>query len=293
MTFASLAGRVVVITGGGRGFGRELALAFADHGAKLALVAARSRDELDATVAEVNATRADCCIGLVADIASPKETVAAAAAAVSRFGRIDVLINNAARGPSDSMPHYDPIDPLPFWKADPERYAEVVDTNITGTFLMTRAVVTAMVAQGFGRIINLSTSRPTMVRRGAGPYGATKAALEANSVVWAMDVAGTGVTVNVLLPGAASDTALIPGGDVGGRAVPDYRPGLGERGDVGRIAGLLPADIVVPPALWLASDDSADWNGRRFIAKDWNPHLSPDLAFRRAMGDPAPLPNIM
>lgn len=82
--------------------------------------------------------------------------------------------------------------------------------DIGGPFLMTRACVPVMIAQGFGRIVNISTSRSTMVRVGQDPYGPTKAALEASSRIWATELAGTGVIVDVLLPGGPCDTALIP-----------------------------------------------------------------------------------
>jgi 3-oxoacyl-[acyl-carrier protein] reductase len=169
----------------------------------------------------------------------------------------------------------------------------MVETNLVGAFYMARAAVPGMLAQGFGRIVNLSTSNPTMVMQGLAAYGATKAGLEAATVMWAKDLAGTGVTANVLLPGGPSDTALIPGGAVGTRAIPGFRAGRGPKGDEGRTGGILPAEIIVPPALWLSADESSGWNGRRFVAKDWDDELPPEDAAARAATDPQPAPRVM
>lgn len=288
-----LDGRVALITGSGRGFGRELALAYARAGAKVVLTAGRNRAELDEALAMVDAVAPGSAVGMVSDVASPSDCDRLVEMAHLAFGAIDILVNNAARGPIDAMPVYDIANPLPFWTPTPDHYAQVVMTNVVGPFLMARALVPAMVERGFGRIINISTSRPTMVRRGSGPYGATKAALEVSTRIWADDLQGTGVTVNALLPGAASDTALIPGDNIGLRSLEDFRPGHGPRGDLGRIAGLLPADILVPPALWIASDLSAAWTGRRVVAKDWDPDIDPSEAAVAASSEPLAMPNIL
>jgi len=144
-----------------------------------------------------------------------------------------------------------------FWQAPVAAHRTLVGSNLIGAFQMARAVTPGMVEQSFGRIINISTSLPTMVMQGLAAYGATKAALEVGSVVRARDLEGTGVTVNVLLPGGPSDPALISGGVVGTRAKADFVAGKGPTGDEGRVGGILPAEIMVPPTLWLCADDSA------------------------------------
>jgi 3-oxoacyl-[acyl-carrier protein] reductase len=183
-----------------------------------------------------------------------------------------VLINDAARGPLEasadcfqSKPH--------FWQAPAAAYRMMVETHLIGALQMARAAVPGMLAQGVGRIANISTSLPTMVMQGLAAYGSTKAALEVATVVRSRDLAGTAVTANVLLPGGPSDTALIPGGVVGQRANPAFRAGKGPVGDEGRLGGILPAGIMVPPTLWLCADESASYNGRRFVAKDWDDEL--------------------
>lgn len=180
-----------------------------------------------------------------------------------------------------------------FWEAPPEAFERMVDTNLTGQFLMARAATPQMLHTGFGRIVNISTSLPTMVGQGMAVYGACKAALETLSVVWSRDLSGSGVTCNVLLPGGPADTELIPGDGVGTRAKPDFRQGKGARGDEGRVGGILPAEIMVVPTLWLAADDSAAYNGRRFVAKDWDPDMSPADAAQRAVQPQHDAPRIM
>jgi 3-oxoacyl-[acyl-carrier protein] reductase len=86
----------------------------------------------------------------------------------------------------------------------------IIETNVNGPFFMSRSVTPGMIARGWGRIINISINHETMRRRGFSPYGPSKAALESETTIWAQDLAGTGVTVNALLPGGASLTGMIP-----------------------------------------------------------------------------------
>ncbi len=292
--YPSLRGRSVLITGAGRGFGRLMALGLVAQGARVLGTSARAADELAATAADANRTaqhggRFEPLLADVSVVADCERTVAHA---IARFGRIDALINNAARGPIEADPNYFLAKPK-FWEADPNAYRTMVETNLIGAFLMARAATPPMVAQGFGRIVNISTSLPTMVMQGLAPYGALKAALETSSVVWARDLEGTGVTVNVLLPGGPADTALIPGGTVGTRAIAGFAAGKGARGDEGRVGGILPAEIMVEPTLWLCADDSSAFTGRRIVAKDWDPDLPPGEAAAGAMQPQHPTPRIM
>jgi 3-oxoacyl-[acyl-carrier protein] reductase len=292
--YPSLNGRRILITGGGRGFGREMALAFARQGARLLLTAARNGDELGQTVADANAIAPGCCIGELADVALEADCTRIASVARGRLGGIDVLLNNAARSPAEAMTRFDRAAPTPFWEADATGYERLIVTNIVGPFLMAQRLAPAMVQQGFGRIVNMLTSGPTMTVSGRGPYGASKAALEASTAIWARDLAGSGVTVNGLLPGGASDTALIPGDNIGQRAIPGFRAGKNSGGaSEGTLAGLLPANIIVPPALWLAADESAAWTGRRFVAKDWDDTLGWESAAEQSVTEMVAVPRIL
>jgi 3-oxoacyl-[acyl-carrier protein] reductase len=117
---------------------------------------------------------------------------------------------------------------------------------------MARAAVPTMLAGGWGRIVNISVSEETMRRRGFSPYGPSKAALESATIIWAQDLADTGVTVNALLPGGATLTGMVPA------SFPEHRR-----------ASLLHPDIMVPPLLWLGSAQSDGVTGQRFNAREW------------------------
>jgi 3-oxoacyl-[acyl-carrier protein] reductase len=119
-----------------------------------------------------------------------------------------------------------------------------------------------MLKQGWGRIINISMNHETMRRTGFSPYGPSKAALESETIIWAQDLAGTGVTVNSLLPGGATATGMVP------RDIDPRR--------------LLDPNIMVPPLLWLVSESAGGVTGGRFIANLWEASLPPEQAAEKA-----------
>lgn len=291
MQFASLRDRVVIVTGAGRGFGRLIALALAAQGARVVGTAARAADELRETAALAHGA-AGPFVAKLADVSDAAQCEALVADTVTQFGRVDALVNNAARGPMEANADYFAAKPK-FWETAPDAYRRMVESNLMGAFFMARAVAPRFVAQRFGRIVNLSTSGPTMIMQGGAAYGATKAGLEAATAQWAKDLAGTGVTANVLLPGGPADTALIPGGNVGSRSMPGFRAGKEPKGSEGRVGGLMPADVIVPPSLWLCADESAEWNGRRFVAKDWDDDLPWEQAAERAASEAQPYPRVL
>lgn len=306
---ASLAGRNVIVTGGGRGLGQVMARALIEQGANVMITGARATAEVDRTANELNDLGAGRCVGVAADVSDPAACERVVHAAEETFGSVDVLVNNAGRGPTEQMgdaglkAHVEqglPTSPQlkhssrgdRFWEGDVDGHLRMLMTNLAGPFLMARVCVPGMIGRGFGRIVNISTSRPTIVHTGFGPYGPLKAALEASSRIWAAELEGTGVTVNVLLPGGASDTPAIPGGVPGTRA-PPFRPGEGPRGQEGSNKGLLPPTIMGPPILWLASDESGAVTGRRFSAKDWSDEISPADAASHAESDRIEIPHVI
>ncbi|WP_102108645.1 SDR family NAD(P)-dependent oxidoreductase [Oceaniglobus roseus] len=249
MSHPSLAGRVVLITGASRGLGREMALELAAAGACLVLTGSRMSDDLRAVVASLDRGRV---LALAADVADPDAAARAVAQAEARFGRLDVLVNNAGRGMRLVSETFNTV-PTRFWETEPAAWNAIVAANLNGAFHMARAAAPGMIERKFGKILNISTSVPTMIRRGYAPYGPSKAGLEAASRVWAQDLAGTGVDVNIYLPGGAADTDLLP-------------PGPGKKGADGN---LLPADIMRRGISWLCSDLSNGITGGRFIARAW------------------------
>lgn len=253
----SLHDRVVLVTGGSRGLGREMALALVAQGARVAITGSRPSAALDETLALAAAAGGrGRLLPVVADATDAAACERAVQAVLSHWGSLQVLVNNAGLGMRVVSETFNTV-PVPFWQIAPDAWRSIIDTNINGAFLMARACVPHMVAQGFGKLINVSTSDPTMVRRGYAPYGPSKAALEAASRVWAQDLQGTGVDVNVYLPGGATDTDLLP-------------PSANKRGADGN---LLPADIMRRGIGWLCSDASNGHTGQRYIARLWDPAL--------------------
>jgi 3-oxoacyl-[acyl-carrier protein] reductase len=265
---APLPDKVAIVTGAGRGLGRAMTLALARAGARVVALAARERHEVDALARE-----SDNIVPLVADVSRENDCARAVDEAVRRFGRLDILVNNAARGmkvvSEDFM-----TTPSRFWEVDPDAWRLVVDTNVNGPFLMARAAVPPMLERGWGRIINISVSTSTMSRRGFSPYGPSKAALESETIIWAQDLADTGITVNALLPGGPTRTGMVP----------DSLPAE-------RRARLLEPEIMILPLLWLASERSDGVTGMRFDAARWRSDLPEDRAAegaREGAGSRAP-----
>ena len=258
--------KVAIVTGAGRGLGRAMALGLAGAGVRVLALAARERREIDALAAQN-----DRIIPHIADVTREEDCRAAVDAALARFGRLDILVNNAGRGMryvSESFM----TEPTRFWEVQPETWRLVIDTNVNGPFLMTSAAVPHLRAAGWGRIVNVSVGHGTMRRRGFSPYGPSKAALESATIIWAQDLAGSGVTVNALLPGGATLTGMLP----------DSFPAE-------RRAGLLDPEIMVPPLLYLCSEEADGVTGMRFNARLWRsdlPTAEAALAARENAGWP-------
>ena len=237
--------RVAIVTGGGRGIGRAIAEALAAEGARVVVTAAREQREIEAVAAKIGGA------AVLADVSSRDAVQRLVDAVLSQFGRIDILVNNAARGMKFVNASF-MTDPRPFWEADPDAWRMVIDTNVSGVFLMTRSVIPHMLARRAGRIINVSINRETMRRKGFTPYGPSKAALESMNEIWAQDLEGTGITMNLLLPGGATDTGMIP----------DSFP-------VAKRKELIDPAVMGPPAVYLASDEAGGVNGQRIVATEW------------------------
>ena len=268
--YSSLVGRSVVVTGGGQGIGRCLALALAERGANVVVTAARDASSLDETVALSKDLKGNIA-PLQADICDQDDCARTVAFALSEFGDLHCLVNNAARGIS-YVRETTGGNAVPFWETDADRWAETMTTNVIGTFYMSNAAGPHMVENGFGRIVNVSTSDRSMIREMNSPYGPSKAALEAMSVAWSREGADHGMTVNVLLPGGATETRMVTGVS---QRVP------------------LPPDIMNPAILWLCADESAGHTGGRYKADDWDKNAEPDAAAAGARQPKHDLPVIM
>ena len=176
--------------------------------------------------------------------------------AYERLGGVDMLVSNAGIGMRSVNPGF-LSDPQAFWEVSPGGFRDVVETKVTGSFLVARAIVPRMLAGAGGRIVCISMNEQTMTRRGFVPYGPAGAGVEALSRVMAADLAGTTVTVNILLPGGATATGMIPDD-----ASPATR------------ATLLDPAIMGPPIVWLASDEAQGVHDERIIAADFETWLT-------------------
>jgi NAD(P)-dependent dehydrogenase (short-subunit alcohol dehydrogenase family) len=260
-----LSGKTAIVTGAGRGIGRSMALGLARAGAIVVMTAARNRQEIDLVAEEAAKSPPGGVIRQhLANVANEEDCQRVVSETVSEFGSVHILVNNAGRGMRFvSEKFFD--TPTKFWETDPAVWRMIVDTNVNGPFLMARAAAPHMMKQHWGRIINISINHETMRRPGFSPYGPSKAAIESETIIWAQDLAGTGVTVNALLPGGATDTGMVP------QDIPQH---LRQK--------LLPPDIMIPPLLWLVSEAANGVTGARFAANLWDTALPPEQAAEKA-----------
>jgi len=230
-----LAGRVALVTGGGRGFGRAIVEAFADEGADVAVNYNASAGPA-ADVVKAVEKRGRRALAVHADVAREDQVQAMVDQVLAHFGRLDVLVNNAGimtRGSFLAIPQKD--------------YEAMWAINVTGTFLCSQYALAPMVAARYGRIVNLSSqlARMSVGTAGFAAYAATKGAVEAFTRALAHEVGQHGVTVNAIAPGGI-DTDM-------SRAVmtPEYRERrirelpvrhLGEVADVAYCAVFLAAE---------------------------------------------------
>jgi NAD(P)-dependent dehydrogenase (short-subunit alcohol dehydrogenase family) len=243
---SELAGTRVMVTGATSGLGAAMATALSAAGAR---VVATSR-RLDRAHAAARRLGPDA-LGVELDVRNEAAVDVAVAEVWDRLGGLDMLVNNAGIGMRTVNPRF-LTHPQPFWEVAPDGFRDVIDTKVTGVFLVARAVAPRMVVAGSGRIVTISMSEQTMTRRGFVPYGPSGAAVEALSRVMAADLADTPVTVNVLLPGGATATGMVP---------EDAPPEVRER--------LLDPAVMGPPIVWLASARAAGVHDQRFVATEF------------------------
>ncbi|MCE2501203.1 MAG: SDR family oxidoreductase [Dehalococcoidia bacterium] len=246
-----LDGQVAVITGAGRGIGRAIALAYAREGAKLAL-AARSESELQEVVGAVSELGNEA-IAVRTDVTNQQDTERLARRVADRFGRIDALVNNAGIS--------GPVGPLQ--ANDINDWINTITVNLTGTFLVCRAVIPVMLEQSQGKIINLSGAGATNAWSNMSAYCSSKAAVVRLTEVLAQELDGTGVTVNALGPGSVHTSMWDKMTEQAAEAGADFIHQLGLRVTSGGGASI---DECAELAVWLASDESGALTGRLISA---------------------------
>jgi NAD(P)-dependent dehydrogenase (short-subunit alcohol dehydrogenase family) len=254
-----LQGRTALVTGAAGGIGTELTRALLQAGAAVTAsdVSEKSLFALNEKMqAEGLAERLLCHAFDVSDNAA---CVAAVAATAERFGGLDILVNNAGLGMGAIRDdHF--VNLVGIEEIEPEVWDRFVRTNLSGAWYLTRAAVPGMKRKGWGRIVTVTTSMFTMLRGKFHPYGPSKAALEAMSAGHAQEFAEDGITVNVIVPGGPTDTAMVP-----------------------ESSGLKRADLIRPvqmtyPLLWLCSTAADAATGKRYVAAHWAEHASSEVA---------------
>jgi len=260
--------RVAIVTGGLRGLGKAMTFGLAEAGHPVVAVG-HLADDIPVFLGEAEARGiVERVNPLVADIRSPTACDHVVATAQDRFGSADILVNNAGLTFTYIWPDkYRRTEPMRFWKTSDEVIQSVIDTNVVAACQMAARVAPRCVAQGWGRIVNVTTKLTTMNQIGAMPYGASKAAMELATEVWAREAEGTGLTVNIVNPGAGANT-----------------PGMGEEMRRWSADGSQPRLVephdMVPPLLWVVSEAANHINGWRYDANTWDASLLPEEAHR-------------
>ena len=274
MSDIQLHDRVAIVTGGSRGMGREMGEAIIEAGGRAALLTPEA-EELNQTVAEIaDRYGPDRVLALPYDIADYGQCERAVAETLAYFRALHGVVNNAALGQLNVIAPGAEDTNCKFFEADPHRWAQVIGVNVVGTYHMCRAAVGHLKAQGWGRLVNVTTSIGTMQRSGNSPYGPSKGAIESETLVFAADLEGSGVTCNSLLPGGAARTKFVPEAYYTGRE-------------------LVEPSVMRVPIVWLFSDLADDLTGGRYVANRWNheanhPGAAAEAAKEPPVFNPAP-----
>ena len=239
-----------VITGASSGLGYAMAKALLEKGAKVAL-SARPGEKLDKAVTTLSRSGLDA-YALPMDVRSEESVMKAVSWIEREWRRIDLLVNNAALMMHRIYPDF-LTSPRPFYEILPDVFRDIMDTNLTGYFLVARGFVPMMIHQKKGRIVNISTSFSTMNR--FAPYGPSRAGSEALSNIMAAELEKFGITVNVLLPGGPVNTG-----------------GISKDLEHGLPFTLMTPEIMADPIVFLASSLADGMTGERIMAnefEDW------------------------
>jgi 3-oxoacyl-[acyl-carrier protein] reductase len=190
-----LKGRVAIVTGASRGIGRAAALSLGREGAAVAVTYHHETAMADGVVHEIESAGAEA-LAVRLDLTSPETIHGAVEAVLTRWGRIDVLINNAVQWGTRL-----PFDMPPFERIPIDEWRNLLRANVEGAYTAIQAVLPSMRERSWGRIVNVSSGIAVDGLAGAGPYAAAKAALHGLTRTLAKEVGPNGILVNVVMPG--------------------------------------------------------------------------------------------
>ena len=269
----TLEGKIAIVTGAAspRGLGRSMTEALVRAGARVSMMDINQQwlDESSNYMREIGGD--DCVMAQVVDVSSIEEAERSVQRTIQELGGLHILVNNAGIAPRKMLMGGETKNN--FWEVPAEEWDRVISVNSSGPFYMTRTVVPHMLAQGWGRIIGVTTSMNTMYREGGMPYGPSKAAHEALVAMASRELEGTGVTANILVPGGRANTDLIPDDAAHDRSE------------------MIQPDVMQKPVVWLASEASDGINGQRFIGYHWDEDLPLEERLEKAAA-PAAWPQL-
>ena len=276
MSERKLRGKVAVVTGAAGGFGRVLVKALLAENAKVAALDVNEA-RLITLRDSLSAESKNALLVSVTDISDHASCEQAVAKTISKLGGLHILINNGAIGMGAiSMDHM--RTPVRIQEISPKMWQHFVATNFSGAWNMTRAAIEHLLTQRWGRIINVTTSFATMLRSGFHPYGPCKAGLEAMASGHAKEFQGSGVTVNVVIPGGPADTPMVPD-----------ESGFDRK-------ELIPPSLMAPPIIWLCSNEADGVTGNRYVAANWDaskPSAQAEQECRAPIGWPGLGPSML
>lgn len=235
--------KVAIVTGGGRGLGKAMALGFAREGAALVLVS-RTKSEIDSVASEIRSLGRQA-LAIVADISKEQDVNNMVEKAYGHYKHLDILVNNAGVLDKDLTELKD---------LELSKWNEIVGINLTGTFLCSKAVINKMIGQNSGSIINISSGLGKKGTAGYNAYCVTKAGIDRLTEIFSAECRRYNIAVNSLEPGGASNTRMI------------------ERTDPNRVpkGEILSPEGMVKPSIFLAAQGFKGLTGEFIVASEWN-----------------------
>ena len=255
-----MTGEVAIVTGGLRGLGKAMALGLLRSGRSVVAVGHLAEDIAPMQKEAAEHGPALHCLAL--DLRRPSACDEVVRATEDHFGPVGILVNNAGLTFTYTDPERFIKGPRKFWELSDEIVQATMDTNYVVADQMTRRVTPGLLERSWGRIVNVTTKLDTMNRAGSVPYGPSKAALEMATEIWAKELAGTGVTVNIVNPGAGANT-------------PGMAKEMRDWSATGKAPRLVEPEEMVAPLLFVVSRDADRVNGYRFDANTWRTDIAP------------------
>jgi len=273
MNQTELRGKVAIVTGAAapRGLGRVMTQELVKAGARVSMVDINECWLDDAAAHMRSIGGPDCVMTQLVDVTSYDEVERSIENTIKTLGGLHVLVNNAGIAPKNMFLGVDTGSRA--WELSPEEFARGIAVNTSGSFHMLKGAIPVMLAQNWGRVIGVTTSFGTMCRAGGAPYGPSKAAHEALIAMVSSELEGTGVTANVLVPGGLTSTNMVPDDATFERET------------------MIQPDVMGAPVVWLASEESNNFNGQRIVAYHWDEDLPQEERLAKASA-PAAWPQL-